>query len=78
MCADLKIEPENAATIDEGDWGVCQQLELWFQEIDEQRIVLHIQIPHGRHNRKYVEDLQKFFKGLKKLEYVEHLREIGY
>ena len=77
MCADLEIEPENATKIDEDGWGICQQLELWFQEIEEERIVLHIQKPRGRHNRKYVEDLQKFLKRLKNLEYVEHLKEIG-
>ena len=78
MCADLEIEPENATKIDKDGWGICQQLELWFQEIEEERIVLHIQKPHGRHSRKYVEDLQNFFKRLKNLEYVEDLKEIGY
>ena len=34
MCTDLEIEPENAPKIDEDGWGICQQLELWFQDID--------------------------------------------
>jgi hypothetical protein len=64
--------------IDEDGWGICQRLELWFQVIEEERIVLHIQKPFRSHDRKYVEDLQNFFKRLKDLEYVEHLKEIGY
>lgn len=77
LCRDLGITPENATEIGEDDWGLRGYLELWFQEITDNSIILHIQKQRNKSAKKYIENLQHFFCDLEALEYVERIVDIG-
>ncbi|MEI8573064.1 hypothetical protein U737_05280 [Methylomonas sp. LW13] len=73
LCSDLGIMPENTNEIGEDDWGHRGYLELWFQEVTDKSITLHIQKQRNKTAKKYMENLQQFFDDLYSLEYVEYL-----
>jgi len=77
FCHDLSIRPENTTEISEDKWGLRDYLELWFQEITDNRIVLHIQKQYYKSDRKYIENLQQFFEAIDSLDYVENIVEIN-
>jgi len=77
FCHDLSIRPENTTEISEDKWGLRDYLELWFQEIIDNRIVLHIQKQYYKSDRKYIENLQQFFEAIDSLDYVENIVEIN-
>ena len=77
LCRDLGITPETATEIGEDDWGLRGNLELWFQEITDKSITLHIQKQHSKSVKKYIENLQHFFDDLDSLEYVECIVDMG-
>lgn len=75
FCRELSIKPENCEQIQEDDWGICGRLEIWFQEVRNQQIKLHIQKKHFIHDRKYLEELNRFFQQLNQLEYVREIKD---
>lgn len=77
LCRDLGVTPENATEIGEDDWGLRGYLELWFQEITDKSITLHIQRQRNKSAKKYIENLQHFFEDLDALEYVERIVDIS-
>lgn len=61
LCKDLGTMPEQQEPIQEDEWGIRGVLELWFQEIEESSLTLHIQKKHSSHKKKYLKDLEEFF-----------------
>ncbi len=78
LCKDLCIMVEQGETIQEDEWGARGVLELWFQEIEESDIVLHIQKKHFSHKKRYLNDLELFFCDLDNIDYIKNYEEIHY
>ncbi|MBN1517041.1 hypothetical protein JXA32_10795 [Candidatus Sumerlaeota bacterium] len=76
LCSDLAITAEQQEPIHEDKWGLRGLLELWFQEINKNEIILHIQKKHSSYKRKYLEDLRKFFSDLDQVAYIQGYEEI--
>jgi hypothetical protein len=78
LCEQLGIQPENTERIKEDDWGVKGHIELWFQEITEQHLVVHIQKKHSTHKRKYLEQLEELFNEFDRNGCIRSYKNIGY
>jgi len=78
LCKDLFITAEQQEPIQEDEWGVRGVLELWFQEIENNNITLHIQKKHSTHKKKYLKDLEEFFCDLDNIDYLKNHEEIDY
>ncbi|MDA3898281.1 MAG: hypothetical protein PF482_19265 [Desulfobacteraceae bacterium] len=72
------IHPESTKQITEDNWGIKGHIELWFQEIDENHFIIHIQKKHSTHKRKYLEQLEELFKNFDRNECIRSYKEIGY
>lgn len=73
----LDITPERADRIEEDGWGIRNSLEIWFQEIGKNHIVIHIQKKHYTHDRKYCQQLEEFFSDLEQIDFIESVIELG-
>lgn len=78
LCHDLSIRPEQSQPIGEDDWGLRDRLELWFLEVDENALVLHVQKKHSTSKKKYLEDLETFLCDMDALDYVANCEEINH
>lgn len=78
LSTDLGISAEQQEPIKEDEWGIRGVLELWFQEIEDSNITLHIQKKHSFHKKTYLKDLEEFFHDLGNLDYLKKYEEIGF
>lgn len=78
LCKDLCIMAEQQDPIQEDEWGIRGVLELWFQEIEENRLTLHIQKKHSFRKKKYLKELEEFFCDLDHIDYIKSYQEIGF
>jgi hypothetical protein len=70
---DPNITPDASPEIEEDSWGILDSLEIWFQEVDERGLTLHIQRAHFKRHETYIKDLQHFLEDIIALEYVERI-----
>ena len=73
LCQDMNIVPEILPKIEEDSWGIRGVLEIRFCEVLSNKIKLHIQKVHFKHDRTYIKDLEDFVRHLKELKYVQEV-----
>jgi len=78
LCKDLCVKAEQGDPIQEDQWGTRGVLELWFQEIKNDYIVLHIQKKHSSHKKRYLQDLELLLSDLDNIKYIANYQEIHY
>jgi len=71
---DLNIVPELVPEIEEDSWGTRGSLEIWFQEINGQKLTLNIQRAHFKRKETYVRGLENFLGDIETLTYVEQVQ----
>lgn len=76
LCKDLCVKAERREPIQEDEWGTRGVLELWFQEIENDYMILHIQKKHSSHKKRYLQDLELLFSDLDNIKYIANYREI--
>ncbi len=74
LCRDMGVVPEHSGDINKDDWAISGVLEIWFQEILPDKIKLHMQKAHFKHDKTYISQLEQFYRNMMQLKYIDSVQ----